>query len=35
MDFSYSEEQTSLRDLARKIFEDKVTQERLKLTGAT
>ncbi len=30
MDFSYSEEQTSLRDLARKIFEDLATNDRLK-----
>ena len=30
MDFSYSEEQTSLRDLARKIFEDLTTNDRLK-----
>ena len=30
MDFSFSEEQRALRDLARKILEDHVTHERLK-----
>ena len=30
MDFSFSEEQEAVRDLARQILEDRVTQERLK-----
>ena len=30
MDFNFQEEQTDLRDLARKIFEDKVSNDRLR-----
>jgi alkylation response protein AidB-like acyl-CoA dehydrogenase len=34
MDFAFSDEQKDLRDLARKILEDKVTNERLKSVEA-
>jgi alkylation response protein AidB-like acyl-CoA dehydrogenase len=33
MDFSFSDEQQALRELARKIFEDRLTHERLKQLG--
>ena len=35
MEFAYSEDQQSLRELARKIFEDRATHERLKEVEAT
>jgi len=35
VDFSYSEDQSALRELARKILEDRVTQERLKQIEAS
>ncbi|HTF32290.1 MAG TPA: acyl-CoA dehydrogenase family protein [Myxococcota bacterium] len=35
MDFAYSEDQQSLRELARKILEDRATHERLKQVEAT
>ena len=35
MDFSYSEDQESVRDLARQIFSDRVTIERLKQVEAS
>jgi alkylation response protein AidB-like acyl-CoA dehydrogenase len=35
MEFAYSEDQQSLRELARKILEDKATHERLKQVEAT
>jgi len=35
MDFTLTEEQTAVRDLARKILEDLATNERLKTVEAT
>ena len=35
MDFSYSEDQEALRELARKILEEQVTHDRLKEIEAT
>ena len=35
MDFAYSEEQQSVRDLARGILEQEATQERLRVSEKT